>query len=102
MASGAERPDLEALSELEEVLRLLESELAGWRRRALAAESRVGDFQRAQARGEEIPSKLKELEDENSALAQRVQVAKARVGEMLDRLRFLEQQSSNGGGGSDR
>lgn len=100
MASGVERPELDALRELEEVLRLLESELAGWRRRALAAESRVADFQRAQARGEEIPSKLKELEDESRGLEQRVVIARTRVAEMLDRLRFLEQQSGNGG--SDR
>ncbi len=99
MASGVERPELEALHELEEVLRLLEAELAGWRRRALAAESKVGEFQRAQSRGEEIPSETQALENENRELEQRVNVARTRVGEMLDRLRFLEQQHSNGGGG---
>jgi chromosome segregation ATPase len=100
MASGVERPELEALRELEEVLRLLESELASWRRRALAAEGKVGEFQQAQARGDEVPSQLQALEDENRELEQRVTVARTRVGEMLDRLRFLEQQHSNGG--SDR
>jgi len=47
MASGGVRPDLEALLELEEVLRLLESELAGWRRRALAAEAKAAELGRA-------------------------------------------------------
>ena len=101
MASGVERPDLEALRELEEVLRHLEEELASFRRRALAAEGKVADYTRLAARGEEIPSRLRELEDGNRGLEQRLAVAKARVADIVGRLRFLEQQSSNGGG-SDR
>lgn len=97
MASGGERPDLEALRELEEVLRHLEEELAGWRRRALAAEAKVAEYSRMAARGEEIPSRLKELEEENRGLEERLVVAKSRVADIVDRLRFLEQQSANGG-----
>lgn len=97
MASGGERPDLEALRELEEVLRHLEEELASWRRRALAAETKVAEYLRVAARGEEIPSRLKELEDENRSLEERLVVAKSRVTDIVGRLRFLEQQSANGG-----
>lgn len=92
MASGAERPDLDALSELEEVLRHLESELAAWRRRALSAESRLSDLGGpADAPGSQV------LEDENRMLSQRLLAAKGRLGELLDRLQFLEQQQGNGG-----
>ena len=87
MASGGERPDLEALKELDEVLRNLEGELAAWRRRALAAESRL-----AEAGDGPLAPKSKEIEDENRVLQQRLVNARGRVGDLLDRLRFLEQQ----------
>jgi hypothetical protein len=96
MASGAERPDLAALAELEEVLRHLESELAAWRRRALTAESRVGDYERLTEEGG-TTSRLKELESANRSLKQRLEQARVRVAGLVDRLRFLEQQSGNGG-----
>jgi predicted nucleic acid-binding Zn-ribbon protein len=96
MASGAERPDLAALAELEEVLRHLESELAAWRRRALTAESRVGDYERLTEAGG-ATSRLKELESANRSLKQRLEQARVRVAGLVDRLRFLEQQSGNGG-----
>ncbi len=94
MASGGERPDLEALRELEEVLRLLEGELAGWRRRALTAEQRLADLAQS---GAGAPPGSRELEDENRELSQRLQQARTRVADLLDRLRFLEQQRGNGG-----
>ncbi len=93
MASGGERPDLEALRELEEVLRHLEGELAGWRRRALTAEQRLTDLSQS---GGDGPS-LGDLGDENRELNQRLQLARTRVADLLDRLRFLEQQRGNGG-----
>src|SRR3954470_24957253 len=97
MASGVERPDLEALKELDEVLRHLEAELASWRRRALSAEARLGESGGSPA---EAGPRSKELEDENRALHQRLTHAKGRVGDLLDRLRFLEeQQQVNGGNG---
>ena len=94
MVSGGERPDLEALRELEEVVHHFETELASWRRRALSAEARLAELQG----GEPVAgSHAREVEEENRALAQRLQAAKGRLGELLDRLRFLEQQQGNGG-----
>ena len=94
MASGGERPDLEALQELEEVLRHFETELASWRRRALTAEQRLVDL----ASGDGgASSRIDELETENRTLEDRVSQAKGRVTDLLERLRFLEQQRDNGG-----
>jgi hypothetical protein len=93
MASGGERPDLDALRELEEVLRHFETELAGWRRRALAAEQRV-----AEGGGRVDASAGQPLEAENRELNQRLQQARTRVADLLDRLRFLEQQQRGNGG----
>lgn len=93
MASGGERADLDALRELEEVLRHFENELASWRRRALSAESRL-----AEADGGVSAPKNVELEDENRTLSDRLLAAKGRLGDLLDRLRFLEQQQGSNGG----
>ena len=95
MASGGERPDLDALRELDEVLKHLESELAAWRRRALSAESRLADSGQSPD-GQPHPQGL---EDENRALQLRLTSAKGRVGDLIDRLRFLEEQQGNGGNG---
>ena len=98
MASGGERPDLEALRELEDVLRLLTEELAGWRRRALTAEGRVAESARlADAEGTGAP-RLETLEDANRGLERRLAAARAQVLEILGRLRFLEQQEGGAGG----
>src|SRR5262249_44477319 len=93
MASGSERPDLDALKELEEVVRHFETELASWRRRALSAEGRLTELA-----GGEAGATFSRLEDENRAMAQRLQLARGRLGELLDRLRFLEQQQQGNGG----
>jgi hypothetical protein len=97
MVSGGERPDLEALSELEEVLRHLGDELASWRRRALGAEAKLAEQARAMAEGGDA-SALERLETENARLKQRLEQASVRVAGIVDRLKFLEQQSGNGGG----
>jgi uncharacterized protein involved in exopolysaccharide biosynthesis len=98
MASGGERPDLEALRELDEVLKHFEHELASWRRRALSAETRLAES------GELVPggdaaSRSRDTDDENRVLQQRIAAAKTRVGELLDRMRFLEEQQHPGGNG---
>ncbi len=97
MASGGERPDLEALRELEEVLRHFENELAGWRRRALSAEARVAES--GVAPGTDTAPPSREVEAENRVLQQRLTAAKGRVGDLLDRMRFLEEQQHPGGNG---
>lgn len=93
MASGGERPDLEALRELEEVLRHFESELASWRRRALTSEQRLSDVTRGEGGAS---GRIEELETMNQTLEDRVAQAKGRVTDLLDRLQFLEQQQGNG------
>jgi len=91
MGSAGERPDLDALRELEDVLRHLSEELAAWRRRALTAESRVSDHSRAI--GPEAPHRQRDLEEANRLLEQRLVTARQRVTELLGRLDFLEQQA---------
>ena len=97
MAPGGERPDLDALKELGEVLAHLEGELASWRRRALSAESRLGEG--GTAGGDPAP-KGREIEEENRVLQQRLAGAKARLADLLERLRFLEQQHDHRENGS--
>ena len=74
------------------MVRHFDSELAAWRRRALSAELRLTEL----SSGESSAASAR-LEDENRALAQRLQAARGRLGDLLDRLRFLEQQQGNGG-----
>jgi len=97
--SDAERPDLAALEALEEMLRLLEAELASWRRRALAAESRAADLLRTLEQGDDAPSRSRQLEDRGNELEQRLEHARARVGDLIARLAFLEEQADDGGNG---
>ena len=95
-----ERPDLQAVADLEKVLHHVAEELAGWRRRTLKAE---GELQEAKASGgvvagpelNEARQRLIELETENQALRQRIEGAKERLRALSARLAFLEQ---HGGG----
>jgi predicted nucleic acid-binding Zn-ribbon protein len=81
---------LEAIDQLETVLRDVAEELAGWRSRAQKAESEL------KARGS--PVKNAELESENKTLRQRVEGARSRVSELMQRLTFLEEQARENGG----
>ena len=98
MASGGERPDLEGLRELEDVLRLLTEELAAWRRRALSAEGRVAEVARLSDGDGTGGARIEALEDANRALERRLVTARAQLQEVLARLRFLEQQEGGVGG----
>jgi len=104
MYSG-ERADAVALDVLELVVRELGEELAGWRTRALKAEGelKTRGAPRAPHEGELAGSSV-ELEAENRALQQRIDVARTRVAELVSRLSFLEEQArvSVGGNGSGR
>jgi FtsZ-binding cell division protein ZapB len=95
-----ERADQKALSDLEQVVRNLAEELAGWRRRTLKAE---GELQQARANGgvlagpelTQARQRVIELETENQALRVRIDGAKDRLRALAGRVSFLEQ---HGGG----
>ena len=80
----------ENLDALEAMLRDLAEELAGWRSRAQKAEAEL------KTRGS--PVKNTELESENKALRQRVEGARVRVHDLMQRLTFLEEQARDNGG----
>jgi chromosome segregation ATPase len=95
-----ERPDHQALIDLERVVHNLAEELAGWRRRTLKAE---GELQQARANGgvlagpelTQARQRIIELETENQTLRLRIEAAKDRLRALAGRLSFLEQ---HGGG----
>lgn len=95
MASNYERPDLAALSELEQLLKHLGDEVAGWRRRTLKAEAELQD---ARTRGGVLAGpelvqarqRVIELEVDNQALRQRIEAARERLQSLSSRLAFLE------------
>ena len=81
----------ESLDALEAMLRDVAEELAGWRSRAQKAEAEL------KSRG--TPVKNTELETENRVLRQRVEGARTRVHDLMQRLTFLEEQAKENGGG---
>lgn len=88
---AGDRPDVrEALDQLETILRDVAEELAGWRSRAQKAEGEL------KSRGS--PVKNAELESENKTLRQRVEGARTRVHDLMQRLSFLEEQARDNGG----
>jgi chromosome segregation ATPase len=95
MASNYERPDLVTLAELEQLLRHLGDEVAGWRRRTQKAEA---ELQEARSRGGVLagPELLQarqrviELEVENQTLRHRIEGARERLQSLSSRLAFLE------------
>lgn len=80
----------ENLDALEAMLRDVAEELAGWRSRAQKAE--------AELKGRGTPVRNTELESENKALRQRVEGARSRVQDLMQRLTFLEEQARENGG----
>jgi hypothetical protein len=93
--SGSARLDREALRELETLVRTLGDELAGARSRAERAEARLRAVDR-DGRGVHLLDRVSDLERENTELRGRLEAAAARVRQMIDRLRFLRQQSQRG------
>jgi len=88
---AGDRPDVrDAIDQLESILREVAEELAGWRSRAQKAESEL------KSRGG--PVKNTELESENKALRPRVEGARTRVHDLMQRLSFLEEQARDNGG----
>lgn len=91
--SNDDRPDLEALEALQQVLDDLTRELSVWRRRALKAE---GEREQMGADYDAVANRerILELEGRNAELTKRLDAARARVNDLIGRLRFLEEQVS--------
>ena len=95
MTYAGDRPDVrDAIDQLEAILRDVAEELAGWRSRAQKAESEL----KSRGGGGGGPVKNTELESENKALRQRVEGARTRVHDLMQRLSFLEEQARDNGG----
>ena len=102
--SDSARPEVIAFRELETLVRHLGDELAGFRRRALVAEARVRELegiggQPAIRQQRLLTDRCADLERENAALKGRLDAATVRARQMLDRVRFIRQQTQNSAGG---
>ncbi len=128
--SDSARPDLAAFRELEQLIRALGDEMAGWRRRAHEAEARLKATEARLARqateqpvaaaaaaqaapsaaasttggraGQDADSGATNqlvvaLQRENQDLRLRLEAARQRTRQLLDRVRFLRQQHQLGG-----
>ena len=102
--SDSARPEVVAFKELETLVRHLGDELAVIRRRALVAESRVREHESREGRSghkphRELADRNAQLERENADLRARLESATSRTNQMLDRVRFIRQQTQGGTGG---
>jgi len=89
-----------AIQELDVLVHHLAEELAGFRRRALTAESRLRELE-GQEGGKasvELASRCSDLEQENEKLRGKLDAATARAKQMLDRVKFLRQQAQGAQG----
>jgi hypothetical protein len=102
--SDSVRPEITAVRELEQLVHHLADELAGFRRRALLAEARVRELEGQDAvkpgrqHQRALSDRCTQLEHENAALKGRLDAATARTRQMLDRVRFIRQQTQSGTG----
>ncbi len=94
--SDQERPDVAAYRELQTVVRSLIDELAGFRKRALAAEAKLKGFESATGSTAKTGARLAQLEEENARLRSQVERARSSSRGMLDKVRFLRQQAQAG------
>lgn len=92
MASDKERPEEDAFAELQLLVRNLGEELAGFRRRALQAEARVKAIDASGGASRMTPERMERLERENADLKKRLEAARSRTRQVLERVRFLRQQ----------
>ena len=109
------RPDVAAFRELDTLVRNLTEQLSGYRRRALAGESRtrelehqVGELETALAAAHAIAtttgtaaadfasSNPQAMGSENERLRARLAEARERTAQLADRVRFLRQQLMHG------
>ena len=75
----------------------LGDELASFRRRALQAEARIKSLESTGVKGVVSPERVQFLEKENAGLASRLDAARTRTQQMIDRVRFLRQQHDGAG-----
>ena len=90
--SDSARPEITAFTELEQLVHHLGDELASFRRRALQAEARLKSLESTGVKGVVSPERVQLLERENAGLTTRLEAARARTQQMIDRVRFLRQQ----------
>ncbi|MEO8580179.1 MAG: hypothetical protein ABI469_08015 [Gemmatimonadales bacterium] len=85
-------PERAAFAELELLVKHLGDELASFRRRALQAEARLKTLESTGVKGVVSPERVHFLERENAGLTTRLDAARARTQQMIDKVRFLRQQ----------
>ena len=90
--SDSVRPEIAAFAELEQLVKHLGDEMASFRRRALQAEARLKTLESAGVKGVVSPERVQLLERENAGLNTRLEAARTRTQQMIDRVRFLRQQ----------
>lgn len=90
-------PERAAFAELEQLVKHLGDELASFRRRALQAEARIKSLESTGVKGVVSPERVQFLETENAGLTSRLDAARARTQQMIDRVRFLRQQHDAAG-----
>ena len=90
--SDSVRPETTAFAELELLVKHLGDELASFRRRALQAEARLKTLESTGVKGVVSPERVHFLERENAGLTTRLEAARTRTQQMIDRVRFLRQQ----------
>jgi hypothetical protein len=95
--SDSVRPERAAFAELEQLVKHLGDELASFRRRALQAEARIKSLESIGVKGVVSPERVQFLETENAGLTSRLDAARARTQQMIDRVRFLRQQHDAAG-----
>ncbi len=95
--SDSARPEVAAFAELEQLVKHLGDELASFRRRALQAEARLKSLEQTGVKGVVSPERMQHLERENAGLNKRLESARARTQQMIDRVRFLRQQHDGAG-----
>ncbi|HKN68149.1 MAG TPA: hypothetical protein VJW73_17815 [Gemmatimonadaceae bacterium] len=89
------RPDVEAVRELETLVRQMAEQLASFRRRALSAEERLRhlDTHDDQPDPPRVRERIRALEQENASLRGRLEAATTRTRSVLERVHFLRQQA---------
>jgi hypothetical protein len=90
--SDSVRPEVTAFAELEQLVKHLGDELASFRRRALQAEARLKGLESTGVKGVVSPERVQYLERENAGLTTRLEAARTRTQQIIDRVRFLRQQ----------